>query len=80
MLNNFDPNKLSPEAIALLKSKGIDTAALKSKDSFELLSSLDKTEASKIKALLNDKQALEQMLSSDRAKSIINHFFGNGAK
>lgn len=79
MSNSFDPKKISPEAMNMLKSKGIDPGTLKSTDASKLLSSLNKSEADKINALLNDKEALEKMLSSDRAKAVINQLFG-GAK
>lgn len=80
MSNGFDPNKIPLETVNMLKSKGIDPNILKSTDASKLLSSLNKTDAQKINTLLNDKEALEKMLSSDRAKAVINQLFGGGAR
>lgn len=80
MSNRFEQGKISAETEKILKSNGIDPSVLKDKDTSKLLSSLNKAEAEKINALLNDRQALEQVLSSDRAKAVINQLFGGGAK
>lgn len=77
MANNFDPSKINEETKQLLKSKGIDPGIFQNKGAAGLLSSLSRTEASKINSILSDRQALEQVLSSDRAKAVINQLFGN---
>lgn len=79
MSNSFDPEKITPETAAILKKNGIDPSVLQNKSAESLLSSLSKTESEKINALLNDKKALEQILSGNKAKAIINQLFG-GAK
>ena len=79
MSNDFLNGKITPETAAILKTKGIDPSALKSSDKQALLSSLSPRDAEKINALLNDKEALQGLLASDRAKAVINQLFG-GAK
>lgn len=79
MSNDFKNGKISPEAEEILKNKGINPEILKSQNSAQVLSSLNKNDAEKINNILNDKEALEKILSSDRAKAIIKNFFG-GAK
>lgn len=77
MANNFDPSKINEGTKELLKSKGINPDIFQSKGAAGLLSSLSKAETDKINSILNDRKALEQVLSSDRAKAVINQLFGN---
>lgn len=77
MSNNFDSSKLNEETKRLLKSKGINPEIFQNDGASKLLSSINKTEAAKINSILNDRQALEQVLSSDRAKAVIKQLFGN---
>lgn len=76
MNNNFKQGEIPPEAEKILKEKGINPEIIKSKDASSVLSSLSKKDAQKINTILNDKDALEKMLSSDRAKAVINQLFG----
>ena len=80
MSNDFKNGKITPEAAEILKQRGIDPNILKSGNSSAILSSLNKKDAEKINSILNDKEALKSMLSSDRAKAVINQLFGGGAK
>ena len=79
MSNDFLNGKITPETAAILRSKGIDPSTLGPETSASILSSLKPSDAEKINAILNDKQTLQSILSSDRAKAVINQLFG-GAK
>lgn len=79
MSNDFLNGKITPETAAILRSRGIDPSSLNEKNATNILSSLKPSDAEKINAILNDKQTLESILSSDRAKAVINQLFG-GAK
>ncbi len=76
MHDDFLNQKLTPEAEKTLKEKGLDPSLLKSKNTKQILSSLSKEDANKITNILNDKEALKNLLSKDSTKALINKLFG----
>lgn len=76
MRDDFLNQNLTPEAQKTLKEKGLDPSLLKSNNAEKLLSSLSKEDANKITNILNDKEALKNLLSKDSTKAIINKLFG----
>lgn len=69
-------NNFSKDAKEILRQKGIDTENLKNIDKNSLLKNLSSEDSAKINALLNDKEALNKILNSDKAKAIMSAFFG----
>lgn len=78
MQNEFNYENLSPQAIKTLRENGIDPNMLKQQNMGKFFSSLNKSDAEKINDLLNDKDALQRMLSSKRAQAVINQLFSKG--
>ena len=76
MNKNFNENQIPKEAKNLLKQNGIDYTNLKNTNTNNLLKNLKPEDANKINTLLNDKEALDRLLKSDKAKEIMNKFFG----
>lgn len=76
-MNNNNQNKnLSEDAKNLLKQNGIDPEQIKNTDKSSLLKNISAEDAKKINNLLNDKEALDRLLNSDKAKAIMNKLFG----
>ena len=76
MNNNNQSTNISENAKNFLKQNGIDAEQIKNADKNSLLKSLSPEDAAKINNLLNDKEALNQLLSSDKAKAIMAKLFG----
>lgn len=70
-------NNQNKNAQDFLKEKGIDPKKINSKDANALFKNLSAEDQNKINNLLKDKKALEEILNSDKAKSIMKLF---GAK
>lgn len=68
---NNTPEKL----IEILRTK---TPSQQQKIATEMLSEMDKTQSSKIKEILNDKEKIQSVLSSPEAKQLINKLKGKG--
>lgn len=76
-MNSNNQNKnLSDNAKNFLKQKGIDPEHIKNADKSSLLKNLSAKDAEKINNLLNDKEALDRLLNSDKAKAIMAKLFG----
>lgn len=74
---NNNQNKNIPEnAKNILKQNGIDPETVKNGDKNAILKSLKPEDAAKITEILNDKEALTQLLNSDKAKAIMSKLFG----
>ena len=80
MNEKFETAKLSEEAKDILRKNGINPNSSDKNAAKSLMSSLSPTDAKKINAILNDKAALKQVLSSERAKAVINQLFKSGDK
>lgn len=76
MNSNNKNGKIPEDAEKILKQKGINTEDLKNADKNALLKNLSSEDRAKINALLNDKESLNKILNSDKAKAIMNAFFG----
>lgn len=76
MNETFNGKPIPNEAKTFLKQNGIDANNLKNANADKLLKNLKAEDAKKINDLLNDKEALERLLKSDKAKEIMNKFFG----
>lgn len=76
MNNNNQNKKISEDAKNLLKEKGINPEQIKNTDKNALLKSLNPEDAAKIQGILNDKEALDRLLNSDKAKAIMAKLFG----
>lgn len=74
-MNNQNKN-ISENAKNFLKQNGIDAEQVKNADKNSLLKNLSPEDAAKINNLLNDKEALNQLLNSDKAKAIMAKLFG----
>ncbi len=76
-MNSNNQNKnLSDNAKNFLRQKGIDPEHIKNADKSALLKNLSAKDAEKINNLLNDKEALDRLLNSDKAKAIMAKLFG----
>ena len=73
--NNQNKN-ISEDTINMVKQKGINPEQIKNTDKNALLKSLSPEDAAKINYLLNDKEALDRLLNSDKAKAIMAKLFG----
>ena len=77
-MNNNNQNKnLSDDAKKILKQNGIDPEHITNNDKNSLLKNLSAEDTKKINSLLNDKEALDRLLNSDKAKAIMNRLFGS---
>ena len=76
MNETFNGKPIPNEANTFLKQNGIDANNLKNANADKLLKNLKAEDAKKINDLLSDKEALERLLKSDKAKEIMNKFFG----
>ncbi len=70
-------NNFSNDVSGILKQKGIDPKTLKNMDKNALLKNLSAEDTKKINSILNDKQALNELLNSDKAKAIMSKLFGS---
>jgi hypothetical protein len=70
-------NNFPKDANDILKQKGIDPESLKNIDKNSLLKSLSAEDTKKINSILNDKEALNEILNSDKAKAIMSKLFGS---
>ena len=70
-------NNFSNDVSGILKQKGIDPKNLKNMDKNALLKNLSAEDTKKINSILNDKQALNELLNSDKAKAIMSKLFGS---
>ena len=76
-MNANNPNQNIPESTKrILKEKGIDPNAINNSDVNSLLKNLNTADAEKINRLLSDREALEHLLNSEKAKAIMKKFFG----
>ncbi|MBE6761367.1 MAG: hypothetical protein E7551_03695 [Ruminococcaceae bacterium] len=75
-MNNNQNKNISENAKNFLKQNGIDAEQIKNADKSSLLKNLSPEDAAKINNLLNDKEALNQLLNSDKAKAIMAKLFG----
>lgn len=75
-MNNNQNNNISENAKKILKEKGINPESIKNADANALLKNLSAEDTKKINQLLNDKEALERLLNSDKAKIIMKKLFG----
>lgn len=80
MNNDFSRDNLTKDAQEFLKQNNIDPKKMNSNAAQKLLSGLNKSDSEKINKILNDKTELEKLLSSEKAKQIMKHLFGDGAK
>ena len=75
-------NKQKSVADLLKKSgKNIDSESINAAmngDGSALLQKLDSADRAKVENLLNDKQALQKLLSSDAAQQLLKQLSGNG--
>ena len=76
MNDKFNGKPIPDEAKNFLKQNGINTSDLKNANADKLLKNLKAEDAKKINDLLSDKEVLERLLKSDKAKEIMNKFFG----
>ena len=76
MNSNNQNNNISEDAKNFLKEKGINPEHIKNADKNALLKNISPEDAAKINNLLNDKEALDRLLNSDKAKAIMNKLFG----
>lgn len=76
MNEKFNGKPIPDEAKNFLKQNGIDAGDLKNANADKLLKNLKAEDAKKINDLISDKEALERLLKSDKAKEIMNKFFG----
>ena len=76
-MNNNQYNNVTNNAKDFLKENGIDPKKINSEKANALFNKLSAEDQKKISNLLNDKKALEDILKSDKAKSIMKLF---GAK
>ncbi|MBQ4132079.1 MAG: hypothetical protein IJD71_07045 [Clostridia bacterium] len=70
-------NNFSKDASEILRQKGIDPQNLKNIDKNSLLKNLSAEDTKKINSILNDKQALNDLLNSEKAKAIMSKLFGS---
>ena len=70
-------NNFSNDVNGILKQKGIDPKNLKNMDKNALLKNLSAEDTKKINSILNDKQALNDLLNSEKAKAIMSKLFGS---
>ena len=70
-------NNFPKDASDILKQKGIDPENLKNIDKNSLLKNLSAEDTKKINGILNDKEALNEILNSDKAKAIMSKLFGS---
>lgn len=75
-MNNNQNKNISENGKNFLKQNGIDAEQIKNADKSSLLKNLSPEDAAKINNLLNDKEALNQLLNSDKAKAIMAKLFG----
>lgn len=59
-----------------MHNNGIDPSHLSEKDAQRLINSLSKQDAQKLNSILQNKQALQQVISSSQAQSIMKALFG----
>ena len=71
MQNNI-PKPLQNE----MKKNGLDPNPLTQQDAAKLMKSLSKEDAEKLNSILQNKQALNQVLNSAQAQSIMKSLFG----
>ena len=70
-------NNFSEDAKKILKQKGINPNQMGNIDKNALLKNLSAEDSEKINRILNDKQALDALLNSDKAKAIMSKLFGS---
>ena len=75
-MNNNQNKNISESAKKILREKGIDPEIIKNADANALLKKLKAEDAEKINRLLNDKEALDRLLNSDKARAIMEKLFG----
>ncbi len=75
-MNNNQNKNISESAKKILREKGIDPESIKNADANTLLEKLKAEDAEKINRLLNDKEALDRLLNSDKARAIMEKLFG----
>lgn len=73
---NSNNQNISNEARRILRERGIDPNDVKNSDANSLLKNLNPEDAEKINRLLSDKEALDRLLNSDKAKAIMKKLFG----
>ena len=59
-----------------MKKNGLDPNHLNQQDAAKLMKSLSKEDAEKLNSILQNKQALNQVLNSAQAQSIMKSLFG----
>ena len=70
-------NNFSEDAKKILKQKEINPNQMGNIDKNALLKNLSAEDSEKINRILNDKQALDALLNSDKAKAIMSKLFGS---
>ena len=75
-MNNNQNKNISESAKKILREKGFDPESIKNADANALLKKLKAEDAEKINRLLNDKEALDRLLNSDKARAIMEKLFG----
>ena len=75
-MNNNQNKNISEDVNFFLKQKGINPEHIKNTDKNALLKNLSPEDATKINNILNDKEMLDRLLNSDKAKSIMAKLFG----
>jgi len=70
-------NNFSKDASDILRQKGIDPQNLTNIAKNSLLKNLSDDDTKKINSILNDKQALNDLLNSEKAKAIMSKLFGS---
>ena len=75
-MNNNQNKNISESAKKILRGKGIAPESIKNADANALLKKLKAEDAEKINRLLNDKEALDRLLNSDKARAIMEKLFG----
>ena len=75
-MNNNQNKNISESAKKILREKGIDPESIKNADANALLKKLKAEDAEKINRLLNDIEALDRLLNSDKARAIMEKLFG----
>ncbi len=71
---------IPPEGEKILKSRGIDPGTISKEQVNGLLKGLSPEDTKKLSALIQDKEALEQVLSSTKAQMLIKMFMSGGGK
>lgn len=69
-------NKFPKDIENTIRNQGIDPKNFKSSDAQKLMSSLNREDAQKLNSILQNKQALNDILNSPQAKSLMQSLFG----